>query len=264
MKNNGDRRVTSLVGISLILLMLMVPPWRSGDYSFFLIPPAAGAEIDVVRLLLQVLIVFVLTAAILVMQTDSVHEDGGARRSRIYGSVFVGLIIISAIWGSLALNERRREGIAQESKVQQATLQQSNALKVEQKNRELIRQETSLARLAAPRKWEEVKRVCPGVNGTVWTSWTSGKLHYRIHLTGHPEDLEFARASHHVIVISLFSQTRRSPLCSISLPGTELKSYNAKGKIYAVGSDQLSVPLAQESYEHASDCKIHIESVAHR
>jgi hypothetical protein len=69
MKVSTGQRRAIMAGLGLILLLLLVPPWKSSlgsrrGYGFIVAPPRGATSIDLSRLFVQTLFVVLLTGGI--------------------------------------------------------------------------------------------------------------------------------------------------------------------------------------------------------
>jgi hypothetical protein len=73
LKPNKNQRITIIIGVAILLLMFLFPPWKAiggkvKGYYFIFYPPSRAITIDITRLFVQSLFVIVLTSAGLYFQ----------------------------------------------------------------------------------------------------------------------------------------------------------------------------------------------------
>lgn len=276
---NQNQKLTIVVSLIALFAMILVPPWKGGQYSLLFDPPTGDAQLDFTRLLVQgILLITVCATFFLILkpstdeQARQLSENDGTKTTSDHtllkraGMAFTAILILVMGWHFFCeyqerllakqeqlLAEQKAENARQEwvrYQAQQNKIATEQALAQQKANQE---QEAAwaqrLAKAGTPKTWPLPANYGEGIRANLITYWKDEQLVYKLVLEGSPESLEYAAAARPTTGISLLNADGLM-IGNITVESSALQSYkNNRGAITRMSSPPQTLGSSLDAYE---------------
>lgn len=238
---NAVQKVVLILGCLVAVGMIVLPPWSDGSYALVFDRPESAIIIDVFRLGVQLVLVATVCGALVLAAKSGKGKDGLETTPSVplIVSTALGLALIgfgASQWHA-ANKERKRQ--AQLAALQRVNDEQASAIAAER---------AKLKNLGAERRWKPEGNPTDKMDETVITSWESGKLFYRLELSGTPENLEYGIDAHPTFYFAL-TGPRGARVLSLSVDSQSLKpKKNKAGAIVSYSSRTFTELCSEKQY----------------
>ncbi len=266
---NSRQRYSLVIGLFIIFIMILIPPWESLGYGLIFDPPNGAEGIDYSRLAVQIALAAIFSAAMFIVSKpekieqpdDSQSTTSTQQQNKTLTGVFgVFALALVAVLGTHYYTKHQEEVAAEKMRIETEAAynaqQETARVQAQKVNEQKVLQEKAyfdaakarFDKAATNRQWR-IERPPSGVTASLQTHWKDNALIYRFQLRGAPDALEEATAGGRTFSIALLNADGLSQE-TISVDGTALRSYrDSKGVLSILASDNASIPCSLETYE---------------
>ncbi len=276
---NIEQRYLVVSGLLICFALALVPPWKIPiikvtTYGLIWAPPVPGSSIDVSRLVLQVLLVFIACAVLYVVfggpSPGTTQEAATKKRFALIVSAIV--FSMTAAAGILSFFDFQdkmlcfREATAESAHqarigdLREALEQRLDAIKKEQEDQARIVEAIAVSKrlddLAKQRTWPPVAVRERSVAARAITYWRDGSMVLRLQMYGSPEPLELAMSQGKSYSVS-FKNREGLVSCSTQFASSDFKPYQGKkGTMSIMMTAPQKLYCSAEGYSGLATCEL--------
>lgn len=258
----------------VVFLMILVPPWKGGDYALIFGPHNLN-EIDFKRLLVQLALVATAGYALMMIAKPTTSQDAQQTsqqgRSSVVPLVLCAgsfILLLGTAVGWHWLNEFFRASQSQAAQEAQlraareaAEAQAKARAEAEEHERKLqqeaqAQEEARLRKLATPKNWSLVGKSIPNVRSSARTFWKNGLLYLQLRLSGSASALEYGIDKHPTFHLELIDRDGLTVQAMEISPSTLEPQRNKGGAITGYVSANQTLSLEDALYNTIASVKL--------
>lgn len=268
------QRTVVAMSLMVVFLMILVPPWKGGDYALIFGPHNLN-EIDFKRLLVQLALVATAGYALLIIGKPTTVQDAQETPQPGRSSVVPMLLCAGAFillfgtavgWHWLSQFFQAQQSQAMQEAQLRATreaaeAQQKSRAAAEEYERTLqqdaqAQEEARLNKLATPKTWSLVGRPIPNIRASARTYWKNGLLYLQLRLNGSASDLEYGIDKHPTFHLELIDQDGLTVQAMEISPSTFEPQRNKGGAITSYVSANQTIAMEDALYNTIASVKL--------